>query len=249
MLREVPQVVISYILASYNLLFPPSIKLLPALPASNIHCVNDGKVSLGIVGLLPSLTSKACAELFPIEEPSKLFTVRFIYSASKWQLRSLKLHELLRLKDYPDSITSSLSSRRRKFLLDWNGVPLRVLGLLLRFLIAPIKGTGVDKVMTDVVDCVSVGNKIGKTGKVMNDKFMTESVVVKGASVGDRVGKVDRIMTDSFIEDGASVCDKVGKLRNNLRVMIYLLCCLIPCLMLELRFGSKKRGTLLCLRI
>ena len=133
MLREVPQVVISYILTSYNLLFPPSNKLLPALPASNIHCVIDGKVSLA---------SKACAELFPIEEPSKLFTVRCIYSASKWQLRSFKLYELLRLKDYPDSITSSLSYRRRKFILDWNGVPLRVLGLLLRFLIAPVKGTG-----------------------------------------------------------------------------------------------------------
>ena len=30
----------------------------------------------------------------------------------------------------------------------------------------------------------------------------------------DRVGKVDRIMTDSVIEDGASVCDKVRKLRK-----------------------------------
>ena len=77
--------------------------------------------------------------------------------------------------------------------------------------------------MTDVVDCVPVGNKIGKTDKVMNEKFMTESVVVKGVSVGYRVGKVDRIMTDSGIEDSASVCDKMGNLRKNLRVIIYLL--------------------------
>ena len=119
--------------------FPPSVKL---LPAGNIHRVIDEKVSSGIVDSLPSVPYQAGAELFLVEEPHKLFTARCIYSTSKWQLRTLKLHELLRLKDCPDSIISCLSSRHRNTIWDWNGVPFRVLGLLLRFLIAPVKGTG-----------------------------------------------------------------------------------------------------------
>ena len=95
--------------------------------------------------------------------------------------------------------------------------------------------------MTDVVDGVSVGNKIGKTDKVMTDKIMTESVVVNGAPVGDRVGKVDMIMTDRVIEDGASIGDR--------RKAYYLLCYLISCLLLEPSFGVKRRETLLRLRL
>ena len=74
-----------YKLYSWHLItyyFPPSIILLPALPASNIHRVIDKTVSSGIVGSVPPLTFKAGEELFPIEEPSKLFTVRCIYSAT-----------------------------------------------------------------------------------------------------------------------------------------------------------------------
>ena len=40
--------------------FPPSIILLPALPACNIHRVIDEKVSSGNVGLLPFVTSQTC---------------------------------------------------------------------------------------------------------------------------------------------------------------------------------------------
>ena len=96
--------------------FPSSIRLLPALPASNIHRVIDERVSPGTVGSVLSVNYQACEDFF---------TVRCIYSTTKWQLRSLNLHELLMLKDYPGSIISSLSTRHRQFLWYWNGVPLR----------------------------------------------------------------------------------------------------------------------------
>ena len=105
--------------------FPYSIRLLPALPAGNIHRVIDERVSPGTVGSVPSVNYQACEEFFPVNTPENSFTVRYIYSTTKWQLRSLNLHELLRLKDSPESIISSLSTRHRRLLWYWNGGPLR----------------------------------------------------------------------------------------------------------------------------
>ena len=93
--------------------FPSSVRLLPALPAGNIHRVVDEHVSLGTVGTVPSINFEACEDLFPVTTPDIIFNVRCIYSSNKWQLRRLTLLELLRLKDYPDSLISALSIRHK----------------------------------------------------------------------------------------------------------------------------------------
>ena len=52
---------------------------------------------------------------------------------------------MLRFWDYPDSLISSLNGRHRNILWDCiltGGIPFRVLGLVLRFLLAPYVGTG-----------------------------------------------------------------------------------------------------------
>ena len=76
--------------------------------------------------------------------------------------------------DYPDELITSLGGRQRQLLHAWNGIPVRVLGMLLRFLLAPIEGTGgvmVDGVSLDAV----VGN--------IRNKAVSYAAIDDGASV------------------------------------------------------------------
>ena len=75
---------------------------------------------------------------------------------------------MLRLWDYPDSLISSLNGRHRKFLWGWiltGGIPLRGLGLVLRFLLVPYEGTkggGINnRTSNSEVDDDIVGDRAG----------------------------------------------------------------------------------------
>ena len=59
-------------------------RLLPVLPAGNIHRVINEKLSSGSIASIPlTIGSEVCLELFPVDEPDNLFTVRSIYFTTK----------------------------------------------------------------------------------------------------------------------------------------------------------------------
>ena len=61
------------------------------------------------------------------------------FPPTKWRTRSLTLHELFRLWDYPVELITSIWDRHRQLLYDWKGNPIRVLGTMLHFF-SPVEG-------------------------------------------------------------------------------------------------------------
>ena len=121
---------------------PPPLLSLPELPAENIHRVVDENVSSSSVASSPP---DVTAKLFLVDSHDSIFRVCSLFFTTKWQLRQLNRHEVLRFWDYPDSLISSLNGRHRNILWDCiltGGIPFRVLGLVLRFLLVPYVGTG-----------------------------------------------------------------------------------------------------------
>ena len=120
----------------------PVISFLPHLPSGNVGRVVDEMTGAANSVLDTSLEHLLSSDLFPLWGQDTLFKVKSIFTPARWQIRSLDIKELLRLWDYSDNVISALSGRHRKLLWDNNTIPLRVLGLFLRFLVLPIRGTG-----------------------------------------------------------------------------------------------------------
>ena len=111
---------------------------LSVLPSNIIHKIIDDKVSSSIIVLIfKEVGCDSSVWLFPMDTPESSFRVRSIFSPTKWQLRKLNLHEMLRFWYYSNSLISSLRVRHRKLLWNWEGILLRVLDLLLPFLLVP----------------------------------------------------------------------------------------------------------------
>ena len=98
---------------SYHL--SPPLLSFPELPVENIHRIVDENVSSGSVASSPP---DVTAKLFLVDSTDSIFRFCSLFSTTKWQLRQLNRHEVLRFWDYPDSLIPSLNSRHRNILWD-----------------------------------------------------------------------------------------------------------------------------------
>ena len=130
----------------------PSLFSLPHLPSGNVGRVVDemssGDLTADASVLDNSSEHLLSSDLFPFGGQDTLFRVKSMFTPTRLQIRSLHIKKLLRLWDYSDNIISALSGRHMKLLWENNSLCLRVLGVLLRFLVLPIRDTEV---------CVCVG--------------------------------------------------------------------------------------------
>ena len=111
-----------------------------SLPAGSVHRVVDARAGNGRPVPCPTSTSAStsgtsCHSLFPLDNPFARFTVPSAFTPSGWCLRTLTLKEKLALQDYPADIISCFSVAKQRLLLHCAGVPSRVLGFLLRFML------------------------------------------------------------------------------------------------------------------
>ena len=84
MKEEAQQVIKSCILGIEQVITLHLVRLLPVLPTGNIHRVINEKLSSGSIASIPlTIGSEVCLELFPVDEPDNLFTVRSIYFTTK----------------------------------------------------------------------------------------------------------------------------------------------------------------------
>ena len=86
--------------------------------------------------------------------------MKSLFTSTKWRVLQLDIQELFRLWNYSDYLITSLAGRHEKLFWENNSIPLRVLGVLLRFLLSPVWRTEVvdNETSVVVIDCVLVGD-------------------------------------------------------------------------------------------
>ena len=117
-----------------------------SLPVGSVHQVIDARAGNGRPASCPSEASTStsgisCHTLFLLRNPFACFVIPSAFSSTGWCLRTLALQEKLALRDYPADVIKTLSVSQQRILWHWEGVPSRVLGFLLRFILT-FSGTG-----------------------------------------------------------------------------------------------------------
>ena len=117
-----------------------------SLPVGSVHRVIDARAGNGRPVSCPSEDSVStsgisCHTLFPLRNPFARFVVPSAFSSTGWCLRTLTIQEKLALRDCSADLIKSLSVAQQRILWHWEGVPSRVLGFLLRFMLT-FSGTG-----------------------------------------------------------------------------------------------------------
>ena len=112
----------------------------------SVHRVIDARAGNGRPVSCPSEDSFStsgisCHTLFPLQNPFARFVVPSAVSSTGWCLRILTLQEKLAIRDCSAHLIKSLSVVQQRILWHWEGVPSRVLGFLLRFMLT-FSGTG-----------------------------------------------------------------------------------------------------------
>ena len=117
-----------------------------SLPVGSVHRVIDARAGNGRTVSCPSEAAASTLgisyhTLFPLKNPFARFVVPSAFSSTGWCLRILTLQEKLALRDYSADVMKGLSVSQQRILWHWEGVPSRVLGFLLRFMLT-FSGTG-----------------------------------------------------------------------------------------------------------
>ena len=166
-----------------------------SLPVGSVHRVIDARAGNGRPVSCPSDTSAStsgisCHTLFPLRNPFARFVVPSAFSSTGWCLRTLTLQEKLALRDCSADLIKSLSVAQQRILWYWEGVPSRVLGLVVR------GGGGKGKGLTpaNMLEVITNRSKHLRETDSVNSKLANDKV--------ETLSKASIVESNEFFEGG-----------------------------------------------